>query len=81
MGGSGLSERGRDHDQDVGGGCGEPPFGAVLFRGILRSQNLGFEGNVDVLVTMAGNRHGGTSLIRITPPVGPYSSPLPRDLW
>jgi len=23
----------------------------------------------------------GTSLIRNTPPVGPYSSPMPRDLW
>jgi len=23
----------------------------------------------------------GTSLIRNSPPVGPYSSPMPRDLW
>jgi hypothetical protein len=23
----------------------------------------------------------GTLLIRNTPPVGPYSSPMPRDLW
>jgi len=23
----------------------------------------------------------GTSLIRNTPPVGPFSSPMPRDLW
>ena len=23
----------------------------------------------------------GTSLIRTPPPVGPYSSPMPRDLW
>jgi len=23
----------------------------------------------------------GTSLIRNTPPVGPYSSPMSRDLW
>jgi len=23
----------------------------------------------------------GTSLIRNTPPIGPYSSPMPRDLW
>ena len=23
----------------------------------------------------------GTSLIRTTPPVGPYGSPMPRDLW
>jgi hypothetical protein len=25
--------------------------------------------------------HRGTSLIRNTPPAGPYSSPMPRDLW
>ena len=25
--------------------------------------------------------HRGTSLIRNNPPVGPYSSPMPRDLW
>ena len=25
--------------------------------------------------------HPCTSLIRNTPPVGPYSSPMPRDLW
>ena len=24
---------------------------------------------------------GGTSLIRTPPPIGPYSSPVPRDLW
>ena len=24
---------------------------------------------------------GGTLLMRTPPPVGPYSSPLPRDLW
>ena len=23
----------------------------------------------------------GTSLIRTPPPIGPYSSPVPRDLW
>ena len=27
------------------------------------------------------NRYMGTSLIRNTPPVGPYSSPMPRDVW
>ena len=26
-------------------------------------------------------RYRGTSLIRTPPPVGPYSSPMPRDLW
>ena len=26
-------------------------------------------------------RRRGTSLIRITPPAGPCSSPMPRDLW
>jgi hypothetical protein len=23
----------------------------------------------------------GTSFVKTTPPVGPYSSPVPRDLW
>jgi len=27
------------------------------------------------------DRYRGTSLIRNTPPVGPYSSPMPRDRW
>jgi len=27
------------------------------------------------------NYYRGTSLIRTPPPVGPYSSPMPRDLW
>jgi hypothetical protein len=26
-------------------------------------------------------RYRGSSLIRNTPPVGPYSSPMPRELW
>ena len=26
-------------------------------------------------------RYRGTSLIRTPPPVGPYSSPVPRDRW
>ena len=29
----------------------------------------------------AREAYRGTVLIRNTPPVGPYSSPLPRDLW
>ena len=33
------------------------------------------EEHVDHLV------YRGTSLIRTPPPVGPYSSPMPRDLW
>ena len=28
-----------------------------------------------------GRKYRGTSLIRNTPPAGPYSSPMPRDLW
>jgi len=27
------------------------------------------------------NQYRGTSLIRNSAPVGPYSSPMPRDLW
>ena len=27
------------------------------------------------------SQYRGTSLIRNTPTVGPYSSPMPRDLW
>ena len=27
------------------------------------------------------DRYGGISLIRNNPPVGSYSSPIPRDLW
>ena len=26
-------------------------------------------------------QYKGTSLIRNTPPVGPYDTPMPRDLW
>ena len=29
----------------------------------------------------SGALYRGTSLVRNTHPVGPYSSPLPRDLW
>ena len=31
--------------------------------------------------TSTAAMYRGTSLIRNTSPVGPYSSPLPRDLW
>ena len=34
-----------------------------------------------VMLCMLGLYYRGTSLIRTSPPVGPYSSPVPRDLW
>ena len=40
--------------------------GGSIWRGVLRSHNA---------------RYRGTSVIRNTCPVGPYSSPMPRDLW
>ena len=33
------------------------------------------------LACPSSNPYRGTSLIRSTPPVGPYSSHMPRDLW
>ena len=29
----------------------------------------------------AGVHYRGASLIRTPPPIGPYSNPIPRDLW
>jgi hypothetical protein len=42
-----------------------------------RSANV----NYATLAVAAAFPYRGTSLIRYTPPVGPYSSPIPRVLW
>jgi len=59
-----------------------PGFHAALLDG-LRAESLPPRNLVERLCgyTPTPNPYRGTSLIRNTPPVGPYSSPMPRNLW
>ena len=41
----------------------------------------GLEGRETSVNTNTAVTYRGTSLIRNIPRVGPYSSPMPRDLW
>ena len=52
-----------------------PLYGRSLFQAVMLT--VLWVSPFDVDYTM----YRGTSLIRNTPPAGPYSSPKPRDLW
>ena len=54
-----------------------------MLDGLTRKQAY-FRSEVGVYASCPGqssSEYRDTSLIRNTPPVGPYSSPMPRELW
>ena len=56
-------------------GCRPIPHGTSMLRPSRRPASGG------VQVMRLGDVYRGTSLIRNSAPLGPYSSPMPRDLW
>ena len=65
--------------EGMGDGCPVPP----LALGMDRQDRVYSQRSKERFFPTSGSseQEWGTSLIRTPPPVGPYSSPMHRDLW